>query len=113
MARVLIAEPSAEIHELLVHIVERLGHEAVSHADLSEGGPPAADLMLLEPGAGPCFAAARRIRRAWPTTPIVCLSIYPKSAESAALEPAAYLMKPFALGDVERAIQLALAPVAT
>ena len=44
--------------------------------------------------------------------PLVFSSIYPPTAELLALEPAAYLLKPFALYALERALSHAL-PVAS
>lgn len=108
MARILICEQSATVAELFGHVLRLAGHEPVAF----EAGAdvPEVDVILLEPatpGGLDCVAATRRRR---PGLPVVCASIYPKSEEVARLTPAAYLLKPFKLAELEQAVAAALAP---
>jgi hypothetical protein len=97
----LIVEPHAEVRELLERVVGRLGHEAVSARagalDLSS-----VDACVLEPAATSGDEAAHALARAG--IPTVCVSIWPPSDELQELQPVAYLLKPFLLGDLERAL---------
>jgi DNA-binding response OmpR family regulator len=102
MARILIVDPSAEICELIAHVVARLGHEPVRLGWSEPDSHPHADLALIEPAYPESLGAAHRLRDAQPELPIVCLSIQAKSeAAVTALEPVAYVMKPFAFRELE------------
>jgi CheY-like chemotaxis protein len=104
VARVLICEPHPEVRELLRRIVVRLGHEPLlDDADLAP-----VDLIVLEPAHAPSVERAQAFRAAGGETPIVCASIALPDAGSRRLEPAAYLVKPFALPELERALDRAL-----
>jgi DNA-binding response OmpR family regulator len=105
MARILIVEPHPEVRDLLVRIVERLGHTGVRLED-DQFGDAAADAALLEPGDEDALEVARDLHDRG--MPLVCVSIHPRSPEVEALEPAAYVLKPFALSEIERAIDAAL-----
>ena len=104
MAKVAIGEPYAEVRELLVHVIEGAGWEAVLDADEAAD----ADALLIEPGDGPSLELARRLRRARPELPVVCVSIYPPGPESEPLAPTAYLLKPFSVGELQRVLAAAL-----
>ncbi len=69
---------------------------------------PDADVLVLEPGADGALELARRLRRRRPDAPIVCVSIFSPTAEQRALEPIAYLRKPFAIGAFECALEAAV-----
>jgi CheY-like chemotaxis protein len=108
MPRVLIAEPYPEIRELLTHVVTNLGFEpmhvdAPGHEQLLE-----TDVMLLEPALPGGVELAQTLRKARPDLPIVCVSIYPATAEIVALAPVAYLLKPFALTALQTALEHAV-----
>lgn len=105
MARILIYEPHADIEALLRLVIERLGHEPVSWAD--DGEPVDVEAAVLEPGdrAGLRLARELRLQR----VSLLFTSIYPPTPELLALEPVAYLIKPFPLLAVERALEHALA----
>jgi CheY-like chemotaxis protein len=108
--RILVCEPHAEVRELLGHVVERLGHEPVYPAGgrvrtLPEGD---VDVILLEPADPASLSAAERLRGRCAELPIVCASIHPDSGETARLRPLAYLLKPFGLADLERALAAAV-----
>lgn len=110
MARVLICEPHEDISALLELVVRRLGHEPViSMSGAADDGP--VDAAVIEPGEPLGFALARRLREQG--VPVLFTSIYPAETEALDLLPAAYLVKPFPLYALERALQGALAPVAS
>ena len=95
MARILIVEDH-EVHaELFARFVERLGHESVRHDRCTDPVLLDIELVLLEPAAGGAMAIVRDLRSRRSSLPIVCMSIYPQTPEVRALEPTAYLIKPF------------------
>ena len=113
MARVLICEPHDDISALLELVVRRLGHETIAYAggDLDQIG---VDAAVIEPGVEAGLRVARRLRAQ--NVPVLFTSIYPADADMLELSPAAYLVKPFPLYALERALGSALeslnAPVA-
>ena len=106
MARVLICEPHDDISALLELVVRRLGHEPVAFVggDVDHIG---VDAAVIEPGEASALAIARDLRSR--NVPVLFTSIYPPDAEALGLEPAAYLVKPFPLYALERALEAALA----
>jgi DNA-binding response OmpR family regulator len=112
VARVLISEPHPDSRALFELVVRRTGHEPVGLGELADREPP--ELMILEPASGEALAIARQLRRRLEDLPIICASIRPANGETAALRPAAYLVKPFRLAELEAALTSALgAPTAT
>jgi CheY-like chemotaxis protein len=107
MPRILIAEPYPEIRELLTHVVTNLGFEPVL-MDAGQEQLPETDVMLLEPALPGGVELAQSLRKARPDLPIVCVSIYPATAEIVALAPLAYLLKPFALTALQTALEHAV-----
>lgn len=105
MARVLIVEPHADIRALLEHVVKRLGHEPVL-SDWHDTEAPAADIGVIEPGDPQGIPYARQLREQG--RPVVFASIFPATSEALDLEPVAYFIKPFALNDLETAVEAAL-----
>jgi DNA-binding response OmpR family regulator len=110
MARILISEPHPEVRALLDHVVTRLGHDP-AHL----GGPPGdglpdgkIDVLLLEPVDPRSLAAAQVLRLRNQQLPIVCASIHPETGHTRRLRPCAYLVKPFALAELERALAAAV-----
>ena len=108
MARVLICEPHDDITALLELVVRRLGHEPVLYAEGSTD-QIGVDAAVIEPGDEAGLRIAESLRRQG--VPVLFTSIYPADNELLALAPAAYLVKPFPLYALERALQSALAPV--
>ena len=108
MARILIVESHADIRALLELVVRRLRHEPVLHfgGDLD---PSSVDAAVIEPGEGEGLPVARALRAAG--VPVLFASIFPPAKEALALEPVAYLVKPFPLFELETALALTLAPV--
>jgi hypothetical protein len=108
MARILISEPHPDLRALLEAIVRRIGHEPIGHGELTEDDDAPA-VMILEPASAVDLAAAARLRRRLESLPIICTSIGPPDEATRDLQPVAYLLKPFHLGDLEDAIASALA----
>ena len=109
MARILVCEPHPEVRALLAHVVSRLGHEAVHAEDgPGEAVPDDVDVMLLEPADPRALAAAQVLRLRHERLPIICASIYPETQNSRRLGPVAYLVKPFPLAELERALATAV-----
>ena len=106
MAMILISDPSPSVAALFAHVLEGCGHEAVVHVPGCSVPDP--DLFLLEPSSPDALTCAYAVRRRRPDVPIVCASIYDHIEESDGLEPSAYLVKPFALGELVDAIESAL-----
>lgn len=105
MARVLICEPHDDISELLELVVRRLGHEPVPHVEGSKIED--VDAAVIEPGESSGFRLAQRLHEL--NIPFLFTSIYPADANLLELAPAAYLVKPFPLYALERALGEALA----
>jgi DNA-binding response OmpR family regulator len=108
MARILIHEPHPDVRVLLAAVVRRAGHDPVGHGELTSDDTP--ELMILEPASADGLAAAAELRGRFEDLPIICASIEPPSKASTALAPAAYLMKPFRLAELEAAIASTLSP---
>ena len=94
----------------LGHVVTRLGFEPV-YADARSGGvlvDADVDVLVIEPADPSALSTARALRLRRRELPIICASIYPDSPGAERLRPLAYLMKPFALVDLERALLAAV-----
>jgi DNA-binding response OmpR family regulator len=65
--------------------------------------------MILEPASGEALAIAHQLRRRLEDLPIICASIKPADPGVEGLQPAAYLVKPFRLSELEAALASALA----
>jgi DNA-binding response OmpR family regulator len=105
VARVLICEPHDDISALLELVVRRLGHEPVAFmgGDVDHIG---VDAAVIEPGEASSLQLAKSLRSR--NVPVLFTSIYPPDAEALELTPAAYLVKPFPLYALERALEAAL-----
>ena len=101
----LICEPHPEVRELLRRIVVRLGHEAV----LDDAALGDVDAIVLEPAHSPSIERAQAFRAVTGDVPLICASIDLPNGGTKRLEPVAYLVKPFALPDIEAALTQALA----
>jgi DNA-binding response OmpR family regulator len=108
VARVLICEPHDDISALLELVVRRLGHEPVTHGGAEDSDLSAFDAAVIEPGDEVGLRLARALRAT--NVPVLFTSIYPAEDDVLALEPAAYLVKPFPLSALERALATALTP---
>ncbi len=103
MARVLIVEPEPDLRQLAQDAIRELGHEAILH----DGGTPAADVLLLAAFTG-MGALVKEMRAGGSDLPVVCTGTMPPSAEARAIHPAAYLVKPYSLTTLEKALRQAL-----
>jgi hypothetical protein len=105
VARVLICEPHDDISALLELVVRRLGHEPVPFVggDVAHIG---VDAAVIEPGEASALQVARSLRSR--NVPVLFTSIYPPNDAALELTPAAYLVKPFPLYALERALEAAL-----
>jgi CheY-like chemotaxis protein len=106
MAHILISEPHPDLKVLFEAVVRRTGHEPIGPGELENGDTPA--VMILEPASADGLAAAAGLRRRLEDLPIICASIEPPSVETKALDPVAFLVKPFRLAELEAAIAQAL-----
>jgi CheY-like chemotaxis protein len=106
MARVLICEPHDDIRALLELVVRRLGHEPVAGGGAALAHP-GVDVAVIEPGEADGLQLARALREHG--VPVLFTSIYPPSDDLLELGPVAYLVKPFPLSTLERALEQALA----
>lgn len=98
--RVLIAEPDADVRQLLELTVRRLGYDVVA-----EGCD--ADAVLLEPA---CAAGRSLLLDFGPAPPpVVCLSIYPREEGLEPAESVAYLTKPSSTTEIGDALRDAVA----
>jgi DNA-binding response OmpR family regulator len=102
VARILIVEPHADLRTLLELVVRRLGHEPVVHRR-GEDDPADLDAGVIEVGDDSGLLAARRLREL--ACPVVLMGVVPADDEVRALQPAAYLVKPFPLHRLERALE--------
>jgi CheY-like chemotaxis protein len=109
MARILVAEPAPEVRRLVAHVVSRLGHEPVVLGEGGEHDPGEIDAAVLEPVFRTGLAAVLAIRGHDPELPVVCVSIHPRTTLVAALEPVAFILKPFRLAEIEEAVRAAVA----
>ena len=91
------------------HVVTRLGFEPRLGGYARRGSSrmqTSTSCSSSRPTHGPVDGAcAEGLRR---KLPIICASIYPDSPGAERLRPLAYLMKPFALVDLERALLTAV-----
>ena len=106
MARVLIVDPEPDLRLLAADAVTELGHEAVV---LDE--PPArteADVLMI----APCEDMQRivdRLREASGGLSVIVVSVGPPDEEARALHGAGFLVKPYTLEALDRALGRALA----
>jgi hypothetical protein len=109
MAAVLVCEPHDDISSLLQLVLRRLGHTPVlwSGGDLDVS---MIDAAIVEPGEPTGMRVAIRLTAAG--IPMLFTSIFPPDESTAALHPAAYLVKPFPLYRLEEAISEMLGPPA-
>jgi CheY-like chemotaxis protein len=107
MATVIVMEPHPEVRELLLRVVRRLGHDAVqADQSFTPNGHPV-DAVILEPAHQAGLDAAAPLVREKGAS-LICVSIFPPSEQVRQLGPAAYLQKPFSLGELESALRSAL-----
>ena len=106
MARILIVEPHPDIREYLALSVSRLGHDPAIYEG-NEAAFSDVDLALVEPFDTGGLEVAKALRGQG--LPLIFESIYPPTEATTAMQPAAYLVKPFGRATLEQAIRAALA----
>ena len=104
----LVLEPDDEVRELLRRVLVRLGHEALAPATVPTGKLPDLNAVFLEPAWRPALELAQALKAKNARLPVVFESIELGSGREADLNPVRYLVKPFALADLEEAIAAAL-----
>lgn len=110
MARVLLAEPDPDVLELVERALGGWGHEVVRYRP--ECAPGEVDLMVFEPGMGArVVRLAETLAAATPPVQLVVVSVNPPELAVHALRPAAYVLKPFSLAELEAAVAGAVARV--
>ncbi len=107
VARVLICEPHGDIGDLLDIVVRRLGHDPVRFDGRVDDGHDF-EAAVVEPAMPGAMVVAERLHR--DGVRLVFASILPAEPAALGLHPVAYLVKPFALHDLERALADALGP---
>ena len=114
MANILVIEFDDGVRRLLESQLEAAGHEAVPPGSLADcaSGPPV-DAAVVDPARSVGFAFARLLREWMPDLPFVFLSTREPTSATAALRPAAHLVKPIRLGELEDALRRALASAAS
>jgi hypothetical protein len=105
VARVLIIEPDPDLRLLARDVVSELGHEPVLESD-REGADPLDVILLAVSGRSTTLASG--FRRRYPGLPIIYLHTREASYESHAVPPAARVLKPYTVGDLQRALDHAL-----
>ena len=107
MARVLLAEPDPDVLELVERALSGWGHEVVRYRPAS--APGELDLMVFEPGMGArVVRLAETLAAGTPPVQLVVVSVNPPELAVHALRPAAYVLKPFSLAELEAAVAAAL-----
>jgi hypothetical protein len=106
MAKILISEPHEDVRGLLAAMAVRLGYEPVSVRGV-ETVPADARVLVFEPAEPESLEHARALRRDRPGLVLVCVSIRPPEPDWLALDPIAYVIKPFTLDSLRIALAAA------
>lgn len=102
MARILIAEPYAEVQQLFVHFVAALGHEPVVYDPaVTEVGIEA---LILEPAMNGAAELVESLRALDPELPVLAVSVYPPSALPVRIDWTSFHLKPFGLAVLRDAL---------
>ena len=106
MAKIGIWEPDPEVRTILVRAATRLGHDPLpADVAIPRDG---LDLVLVEPADGRSRETVARLADADVHLRIICVSIHPPELPSLPFKTVSYLLKPFALADLQNAIEQAL-----
>lgn len=112
MARVLVAEPSADVRMLLMRTVRQAGYEPIRYVQYDHHRLPTVDVLLLEPALVGGPALVTRLRREQPGIAVVLCTIFPRAPHLSELGAVAHVVKPFAREELERALRTAVAAAA-
>jgi hypothetical protein len=102
MATVLVLEPLAEVRELFAFQLARIGHQPVYDRTT------AYDALLVEPADPLMLRRAVELRKTRPELPVVCASIEDNPRVADPLRPCTYLVKPFGVERLRRALDAEL-----
>jgi DNA-binding response OmpR family regulator len=84
-----VLEPDADVRQLIVRILEEAGWDVTTDA-------ASAEAVVVDPAYAELFEQVRALKQQRPQLHVVCLSIAPPEPHVLhALEPDAYLHKPF------------------
>jgi DNA-binding response OmpR family regulator len=108
MASILLSEADPDVRQLLVVLLERMGHKPIV-LDEDTSVPPSADLLLLEPGSPQRLEQARVACALDPELPVVCVSALPTEVRFLTRGPLSYLQKPFTFAQLHATVESALA----
>lgn len=108
MARILLSESDPGVQGFLEAVLVRGGHETLVISGRPDSDLPAGDLLVAEPAYGDGLRHAWVLRGRDESLGIVFVSILPPESALLALSPAAYLVKPFPIAALERAVGAAL-----
>jgi DNA-binding NarL/FixJ family response regulator len=107
VSRILIVEPHRDVRYLLEVVVARLGHVPVV-CEATDEEPADVDAAVIERAELGALPLAERLSGRG--VAVVFTSIFAPEAEALALQPVAYLVKPFPLYALEDALTAALEP---
>ena len=110
MARILIAEPHAEVRQLFVHFVSALGHEPVVYEPNVAG--VAVDVLILEPAMPGAFELIESMRALDADVPVIAVSVYPPTELPIGLSWTSFHLKPLGLGALREALAQHVTPFA-
>jgi DNA-binding response OmpR family regulator len=109
VATILIIERDRSIAALLAAVVEGVDAIPLFEADPNA---PVPDVLLIEPATPGALEAATALRAGDAGLPIVCVSTEKPTAElRAALEPAVFLSKPFAVAQLHAILRVLVSRV--
>lgn len=103
MTTVLIAEPDDAVADLIAAVARDLGFAATRLRRAPEELPPSC-VLVVEPSSPVELAGARWLRSRNPALPIVCVSIRSTRDGFEDLGAVAFLVKPFRIADLGRAL---------
>jgi CheY-like chemotaxis protein len=109
MPRVLVLEPYEAVRTVIEAVVRRLGHEpvlATPDVSLAELGP--LDAAVIEPAAPAAPKLLEELLEEDPQFPTIYVGVVAGELEILAVEPIAYLVKPFGMADLSAALERAL-----
>lgn len=106
MVTILIAEPDDGVAELIAAVARQAGFDALRVRRTPEK-LPADCVLVIEPDAPAELALARALRLRRSRLPIVCVSIRSVLPEAEALEPCAFLVKPFRVAELSKTLEAA------
>lgn len=84
------------------------GHEPFDHDTPGVLDHSGLHALIVDPSWPEGLGYAQRLRHVLPELPIVCVGVHAPTPAALALQPVAHLAMPFRLGELDRAVELAL-----